>query len=106
MRRSSLTAVVRTYLGYVAGNTELVAMSETSSPGARLRTGSHQFWRQHCEFLLASAAAPDAGLRTGILLAGLTAEQIGHCCTTRAGLRVGWPTRWRTARSLAETSER
>lgn len=97
-----LAAFVRVYVGYVAGNTELVAMSQTSSPGARLRTGSHQFWRRHCEYLLASAGAPDAGLRADILLAGLTAEQVGHWISDQ-----GWTPRRladavaRTARQLA-----
>jgi len=94
-----LTAFVRTYVGYVARNTELVAMSQTSSPGARLRTGSHQFWRQHCEFLLASAGAADAGIRTDILLAGLTAEQIGYW------LDHGWTPR-RLANAVARTAQR
>jgi AcrR family transcriptional regulator len=99
-----LIAFVRTYVGYVADNTQLVAMSQTSSPGARLRTGSHQFWRQHCEFLLASAGAPDAGLRADILLAGLTAEQVGHLVHDQ-----GWTPRRlanataRTARQLSGT---
>jgi AcrR family transcriptional regulator len=73
-----LAAFVGRYVSYVGGNLELVAMSQTASPGARLRTGSHQFWRQHCAYLLASAGAPDPGLRADLLLAGLTAEQIGY----------------------------
>ena len=93
-----LTAFVRTYVGYVARNTELVAMSQTSSPGARLRTGSHQFWRQHCEFLLASAGAADPGVRADILLAGLTAEQIGHWLHEQ-----GWTPR-RLANAVARTA--
>ena len=94
-----LTAFVRTYVGYVARNTELVAMSQTSSPGARLRTGSHQFWRQHCEFLLASAGAADPGVRADILLAGLTAEQIGHWLHEQ-----GWTPR-RLANAVARTAQ-
>ena len=93
-----LTAFVRTYVGYVVRNTELVAMSQTSSPGARLRTGSHQFWRQHCEFLLASAGAADPGVRADILLAGLTAEQIGHWLHEQ-----GWTPR-RLANAVARTA--
>jgi len=94
-----LTAFVRTYVGYVVRNTELVAMSQTSSPGARLRTGSHQFWRQHCEFLLASAGAADPGVRADILLAGLTAEQIGHWLHEQ-----GWTPR-RLANAVARTAQ-
>ena len=94
-----LTAFVRTYVGYVARNTELVAMSQTSSPGARLRTGSHQFWRRHCELLLASAGAADPGVRADILLAGLTAEQIGHWLHDQ-----GWTPR-RLASAVARTAQ-
>jgi len=94
-----LVAFVRAYVGYVADNTELVAMSQTSSPGARLRTGSHQFWRQHCEFLLTAARAPDAGVRADILLAGLTAEQVGHWLREQ-----GWTAR-RLANAVARTAE-
>lgn len=94
-----LTAFVRTYVGYVARNTELVAMSQTASPGARLRTGSHQFWRQHCEFLLALAGAADAGLRADILLAGLTAEQIDNWLRDQ-----GWTPR-RLANAVARTAQ-
>jgi AcrR family transcriptional regulator len=95
-----LTAFVRTYVGYVARNTELVAMSQTASPGARLRTGSHQFWRQHCEFLLASAGAADAGMRADIVLAALTAEQVGHWVHDQ-----GWTPR-RLANALARAAQR
>jgi AcrR family transcriptional regulator len=95
-----LTAFVRIYVGYVARNTELVAMSQTASPGARLRTGSHQFWRQHCEFLLASAGAADPGVRADILLAGLTAEQIDYWLRDQ-----GWTPR-RLANAVARTAQR
>jgi AcrR family transcriptional regulator len=94
-----LVAFTRAYVGYVGDNTELVAMSQTSSPGARLRTGSHQFWRQHCEVLLSAAGVPDAGVRADILLAGLTAEQIGHWLHDQ-----GWTTR-RLANAVARTAE-
>lgn len=73
-----LGAFVRTYVSYVVHNTDLVAMSQHAQPGARLRTGSHQFWRQHCEYLFRAAGTPDAGLRADVILAALTAEQIGH----------------------------
>ena len=51
-------------------------MSETSGPGARLRTGAHRFWRQHCEILLRDVGAGDPSLRAERLLAGLVAEQV------------------------------
>lgn len=93
-----LVAFARAYVAYVASNTELVAMSQTSRAGARLSTGSHRFWRQHCELLLASAGAPDPGLRADILLAALTAEQVGHW------LHEGWTPR-RLANAVARTAE-
>ena len=51
-------------------------MSQTSAPGARLRTGAHAFWRQHCAILLRSAGADDHELRADLLMAGLAAEQV------------------------------
>jgi AcrR family transcriptional regulator len=73
-----LAAFVRAYLRLVATQLDLVLMSETSSPGARLRTGAHAFWRAHCRHLLAAAAGPDPELRADLLLAGLAAEQVRH----------------------------
>lgn len=73
-----LTAFVAAYLRYVDSHLELVAMSETASPGARLRTGAHWFWRQHCRYLFAEAGVPDPEVRADILLASLTAEQVRH----------------------------
>jgi hypothetical protein len=51
-------------------------MSQTAAPGARLRTGAHAFWRQHCSLLLSSAGTEDHQLRADLLLAGLAAEQV------------------------------
>lgn len=73
-----LAAFAVAYLEYVDGHLDLVAMSQTASPGARLRTGAHRFWRQHCRNLLSDAGAPDAEVRADALLASLTAEQIRH----------------------------
>jgi AcrR family transcriptional regulator len=73
-----LAAFVTAYVGYVAAQPDLVLMSETAKPGARLRTGAHGFWRQHLRWLLQSAGASDAGLRADLLLAGLAAEQVQH----------------------------
>ena len=53
-------------------------MSQTSSPGARLRTGAHGFWRQHCRLLLTEAGAGDPDLRAEVLLAALSAELLRH----------------------------
>lgn len=73
-----LAAFVSAYLAYVDAHLDLVALSQTASPGARLRTGSHRFWRQHCQVLLTAAGVPDPDLRADTLLAALTAEQVRH----------------------------
>ncbi|MDR0344644.1 MAG: TetR/AcrR family transcriptional regulator [Nocardiopsaceae bacterium] len=73
-----LAAFVAAYLEFVDAHLDLVAMSQTASPGARLRTGSHRLWRQHCRILLAEAGAADPDLRADALLAALTAEQVRH----------------------------
>jgi AcrR family transcriptional regulator len=73
-----LTAFVEAYLSFVDRQLDLVLMSETSSAGARLRTGSHAFWRQHCRYLLQQAGAADPAIHSAVLLAGLSAEQIHH----------------------------
>lgn len=73
-----LAAFAAAYLAFVDTHLDTVTLSQTASPAARLRTGSHQLWRQHCRILLAEAGAPDAELRADVLLAALTAEQIRH----------------------------
>jgi len=73
-----LAAFAAAYLEFVDAHLDLVAMSQTASPGARLRTGSHRFWRQHCRILLSGAGAADPAVRADALLAALTAEQVRH----------------------------
>lgn len=73
-----LVAFGSAYLAYVDAHLDVVAMSQTASPGARLRTGSHRFWRLHCRILMAEAGAADPDLRADALLAALTAEQVRH----------------------------
>jgi AcrR family transcriptional regulator len=73
-----LAAFTAAYLAYVDAHLDVVALSQTASPGARLRTGSHRFWRLHCRILFAEAGAPDPDLRADVLLAALTAEQVRH----------------------------
>ena len=73
-----LAAFVNAYLDLVTTQLDLVLMSETSSPGARQRTGAHAFWRQHCRYLLDAAQAPDPDLRADLLLAALAADQVRH----------------------------
>jgi AcrR family transcriptional regulator len=77
-----LAAFVDAYLGFVILHLDLVAMSQTASPGARLRIGSHRLWIQHCRVLLAEAGAPDPDVRADVLLAALTAEQVRHWTRT------------------------
>ena len=73
-----LAAFVEAYLGFVLAHLDLVAMSQTASPGARLRTGSHRLWVHHCRLLLTETGAPDPDLRADTLLAALAAEQVRH----------------------------
>lgn len=73
-----LAAFANAYLTYVHQHADLVRLSQTASPGARLRTGAHRFWRQHCNYLLREAGAPDPRLRADSLLAALSAEMIQH----------------------------
>jgi AcrR family transcriptional regulator len=77
-----LAAFVDAYLGFVITHLDLVAMSQTASSGARLRIGSHRLWVRHCHMLLAEAGAPDPAVRADVLLAALTAEQVGHWTRT------------------------
>jgi AcrR family transcriptional regulator len=78
-----LTAFVTAYIQYVDTHVDLVAMSQTASPGARLRTGSHRLWQHHCKILLAEAGAEDPEIRADALMAALTAEQIRHWRQTK-----------------------
>jgi AcrR family transcriptional regulator len=73
-----LAAFVDAYLSFVLAHLDLVAMSQTASPGARLRTGSHRLWVHHCRLLLADTDAPDPDLRAETLLAALSAEQVRY----------------------------
>lgn len=75
---SRVAAFVCAYLAFLERQLDLVLLSETSTPGARLRTGAHSFWRQHCRYLLSEAGAPNPDLRADLLLAGLAAEQVRH----------------------------
>lgn len=73
-----LAAFVAAYLRFLNRALDLVLLSETSTPGARFRTGAHGFWRQHCRLLLQDAGVPDAGIGADVLLAALSAEQVRH----------------------------
>jgi AcrR family transcriptional regulator len=73
-----LAAFTAAYLTYVDAHLDLVSHSQTASPGARLRTGSHRFWRLHCRIMLTDAGVPDPEIRADMLLGALTAEQVRH----------------------------
>jgi hypothetical protein len=73
-----LTAFVTSYLTFLERQLDLILLSKTSTPGARLRTDAHTFWRQHCRYLLSQAGAPHPDLRADLLLAGMAAEQVRH----------------------------
>jgi AcrR family transcriptional regulator len=73
-----LVAFTAAYLAYVDTHLDLVALSQTASPGARLRIGAHQLWQQHCRILFSAAGVPDPDVRADTLLAALTAEQVRH----------------------------
>jgi AcrR family transcriptional regulator len=73
-----LAAFVVAYLELVAAQLDLVLLSQTSTPGARLRTGVAALWRRHCRYLLTEAGAAEADLRADLLLAGLAADQVSH----------------------------
>ncbi|HEY0814381.1 MAG TPA: TetR/AcrR family transcriptional regulator [Pseudonocardia sp.] len=100
-----LAAFVEAYVGFVVMHLDLVAMSQTASPGARLRVGAHRLWVRHCHMLLADAGAPDPDVRADVLLAALAAEQVGHWTRTEqrstAALRESLV---RLARTLASSA--
>ena len=73
-----LVAFTERYLEFQARHLDLVLLSETSTPGARVHKASYVFWRQHCALLLRDAGAPDAVTRAEVLLAALSAEQVRH----------------------------
>ncbi|WP_142057024.1 TetR/AcrR family transcriptional regulator [Pseudonocardia kunmingensis] len=73
-----LGAFVWAYLRYVDERIDLVQMSQSSAPGARLRTGAHALWRRHLVVLLTAAGVEGAELRADLLLAGLAAEQVRY----------------------------
>lgn len=83
-----LAAFVEAYVAYVDEQLDLVAMSQTASPGARLRTGSHQLWQHHCRILLAEARAADPDIRADAIMAALTAEQVRHWRRTRSRRQI------------------
>ncbi|MBW4721182.1 TetR/AcrR family transcriptional regulator [Saccharothrix obliqua] len=73
-----LIAFTTAYLEFLRDSLDIVLLSQTSTTGARFRTGSHAFWRRHCEYLLEQCAAPAPGIAADVLLAGMTAEQVQH----------------------------
>jgi AcrR family transcriptional regulator len=78
-----LAAFVRAYLEFLDAGLDLVLLSQTSTVGARHRTGSHIFWVTHCRLQFEAAGASDPDARAESLLAALAAEQIQHLLDTR-----------------------
>jgi AcrR family transcriptional regulator len=76
-----LRAFIGSYVGYVSAHRTLVQMSQTSRLNARFDTGAHRFWRTHLAYLLAEGGATDPELHADVLLAAMTAEQIGDWIT-------------------------
>jgi AcrR family transcriptional regulator len=73
-----LAAFTSAYLAMLHSTLDLVLLSETSTPGARHRTGAHAFWATHCRLLLQASGAPDPAVRADVLLAALAADQVRH----------------------------
>lgn len=55
-----LTAFVDAYLRHIAGNLDLVLLTESSSPKGRFDRQSYPFWRRHVEILIAEMLAATA----------------------------------------------
>lgn len=69
---------IEAYVDYVASHLTLVQMSQTSRVNARFVTGAHHFWRAHLIYLLAAAGADQPETLADVLLAAMTAEQVGY----------------------------
>lgn len=70
-----LAAFLCAYQDFLDAHLDVVAMSETASPGARYRIGAYRFWHRHVAVLL-QAARPelDADYLAHALLSPLAAE--------------------------------
>lgn len=70
-----LSAFLAAYQDFLDAHLDVVAMSETASPGARYRIGAYRFWHRHLAVLL-RAARPDldADYLAHALLSLLAAE--------------------------------
>jgi AcrR family transcriptional regulator len=90
-----LEAFVAAYLLLVDRQLDLVLMSQTSAPGARLRTGAHALWRQHCALLLRAAGRrrPPTCAPT-CCWPGWRPSRCAPGSASRAGDRQSWRTRW------------
>ncbi|MEU6151869.1 TetR/AcrR family transcriptional regulator [Actinosynnema sp. NPDC047251] len=78
-----LIAFTVAYLEFLRDSLDVVLLSQTSTTGARFRTGAHAFWRRHCEYLLEQCHTPAPGIAADVLLAGLSAEQVQHWLVER-----------------------
>lgn len=81
--RKRLKAFVDAYLGYAWRNLELLVVAETSSPGARYRSGVYAGFRRHVELLLIDAGADDPALGAELILAPLAGDFLRHLAVER-----------------------
>ncbi len=80
-----LAAFVDALLGLLDAHTELHVLSETSSRGARYRSGLYAFYRLHVQLLLEEMdPGIDAEVMADIVLAPLDAELFKHLHTDRS----------------------
>lgn len=71
-----LTAFVEAYIRHIAGNLELVLLTEASSPRGRFDRVVYPFWRRHLEILIAEEHSEDARFRAEAVMAVLSAAQL------------------------------
>ncbi len=70
-----LAAFLEAYQDFLDAHLDVVAMSETASPGARYRIGAYRFWHRHLAVLLCAARPDlDADYLAHALLSLLAAE--------------------------------
>lgn len=73
-----LEAFVRAYLDLVSAQLDLVLLSETSTPGARQRTGGTRILAPPLPSPTRRGRCRRPGLRAELLLAGVAAEQVRY----------------------------
>lgn len=74
--RERLAAFAESYMRHIAGNLELVILTEESSPRGRFDRVGYLFWRRHVEILIEEECAEDARLRAEAVMSVLSATQL------------------------------